>query len=219
MLSMHISFCICSFFSWSQMSETNTILIQSWIHKGFNEPDSLTPWTRILCKKLINKLPAFYRFKMFINVFIRARPCTLFWTTVFFFFFLSLNLLIGWQLSIWICCKSFFPLLLYYCSKLKCSWMSNVSLYTNEFNKIFHDKMWKIIFFIITSAGDLRRPHYKYYSAHSFRPANETARKCPPTIYCNTNDHKEQIIANFGVHTCSLLGTTSSLLQLLLSWN
>jgi len=53
-----------------------------WIHKGFTEPDSLTPWTRILCKKLINKFPAFNRTKRIINVFIRACPCTLFYTTV-----------------------------------------------------------------------------------------------------------------------------------------
>jgi hypothetical protein len=29
----------------------------------------------------------------------------------FFFFFLSLSPLIGWQLSIWNCCKPFFPIL------------------------------------------------------------------------------------------------------------
>jgi hypothetical protein len=130
MLSMHISFCICNFFlmvpdEWNKR-HTDTVMS---IYKGFNELDSFTPWTRFLCKKLINKFPAFYRIKRFINVFICACPCTLFWTTVFFC--LSLSLLIGWQLSIWICCKPFFSLLLYYCSKLKFSWMSNVSLYTN----------------------------------------------------------------------------------------
>jgi hypothetical protein len=31
--------------------------------------------------------------------------------TFFFFFFLPFNLLIGWQLSIWNCCKPFFTLL------------------------------------------------------------------------------------------------------------
>ena len=42
-------------------------------------------------------------------------------------FFLSLNLLIGWQLSIWNCCKPFFSLL--YNCQLLCFWrlaLSNV---------------------------------------------------------------------------------------------
>jgi hypothetical protein len=38
----------------------------------------------------------------------------------FFFFFLSLNLSIGLQLSTWNCCKPFFPLL-YHC-QLLCFW-------------------------------------------------------------------------------------------------
>ena len=39
---------------------------------------------------------------------------------IFFFFFLSLNLLIGWQLSIWICCRPFSSLLYNY--QLLCFW-------------------------------------------------------------------------------------------------
>jgi hypothetical protein len=38
----------------------------------------------------------------------------------FFFFFLSSNLLIGWQLSIWNCCKPLFSLL--YNCQLPCFW-------------------------------------------------------------------------------------------------
>jgi hypothetical protein len=46
--------------------------------------------------------------------------CLLFFFFFFFFFFLSFNLLIGWQLSIWNCCKPFFSLL--YNCQLLCFW-------------------------------------------------------------------------------------------------
>jgi len=60
--------------------------------------------------------------------------CTITWTSkmwpifffFFFFFFLSFNLLIGWQLSIWNCCKPFFSLL--YNCQLVCFWRLAVSI-------------------------------------------------------------------------------------------
>ena len=47
------------------------------------------------------------------------------------FFFLSLNLLIGWQLSIWICCKPFFSLL--YSCQLLCFWRLPLSIAVQVF--------------------------------------------------------------------------------------
>jgi hypothetical protein len=46
-------------------------------------------------------------------------------------FFLSLNLLIGWQLSIWICCKPFFSLL--YNCQLLCFWRLASSIVVEVF--------------------------------------------------------------------------------------
>ena len=55
----------------------------------------------------------------------------------FFFFFSSLSphLLIGWQLSIWICCKPFFPLL--YNCQLLCFWRLALSIAVQVFPLTF----------------------------------------------------------------------------------
>ena len=50
-------------------------------------------------------------------------------------FFLSLNLLIGWQLSIWICCKPFFSLL--YNCQLLCFWRLALSIVVEVFPRPF----------------------------------------------------------------------------------
>ena len=49
----------------------------------------------------------------------------------FFFFFFFFSLLIGWQLSIWIFCKLFFPLL--YNPPLLCSWRLALSIVVEVF--------------------------------------------------------------------------------------
>ena len=51
------------------------------------------------------------------------------------FFFLSLNILIGWQLYICNCCKPFFPLL--YNCQLLCSWRLAVSIAVQVFPRHF----------------------------------------------------------------------------------
>jgi len=51
------------------------------------------------------------------------------------FFFLSLHLLIGWQLSIWICCKPFFSLL--YNCHLLCFWRLALSIVVKVFPRHF----------------------------------------------------------------------------------
>jgi len=51
------------------------------------------------------------------------------------FFFLSFNLLIGWQLSIWNCCKPFFSLL--YNCQLLCFWLLALSIVVEEFPRPF----------------------------------------------------------------------------------
>jgi len=48
------------------------------------------------------------------------------WTSSLMVFFISLSLLIGWQLSIWNCCKPFFLLL--YNSQLVCFWWLALSI-------------------------------------------------------------------------------------------
>ena len=54
---------------------------------------------------------------------------------IFFFFFLSFNLLIGWQLSIWNCCKPFFSFL-YNCQLLR-FWRLAVSTAVEVFPRPF----------------------------------------------------------------------------------
>jgi len=51
------------------------------------------------------------------------------------FFFLSFNLLIGWQLSIWNCCKPFFSLL--YNCQLLCFWRLALSIVVEVFPGTF----------------------------------------------------------------------------------
>jgi len=46
-------------------------------------------------------------------------------------FFLSLSLLIVWQLYIWICCKPFFPLL-YNCQRL-CFWSLTLTFWRRNY--------------------------------------------------------------------------------------
>jgi hypothetical protein len=53
----------------------------------------------------------------------------------FFFFFLSFNLLIGWQLSIWNCCKPFFSLL--YNCQLLCFCRLALSIVVEGFPRSF----------------------------------------------------------------------------------
>ena len=53
----------------------------------------------------------------------------------FFFFFLSINLLIGWQLSIWNCCKPFFSLL--YNCQLLCFWRTALSIVVEVYPRPF----------------------------------------------------------------------------------
>ena len=54
---------------------------------------------------------------------------------MFAFFFLTLSLLIVWQLSIWICCKPFFPLL--YNCYLLCFWRLSLSIAVQVFPRHF----------------------------------------------------------------------------------
>jgi len=51
------------------------------------------------------------------------------------FFFLSFSLLIGWQLSIWNCCKPFFSLL--YSCQLLCFWWLALSIVVQVFPRPF----------------------------------------------------------------------------------
>ena len=60
---------------------------------------------------------------------------------IFFFFFLSFNLLIGWQLSMWNCCKPFYQLL--YNSQLLGFWRLALGVVV----KVFPQPFFRILLF------------------------------------------------------------------------